>query len=55
LYRQLVEIHAIATMQLAEYAHWCWSDPTSSPVHAWAGWQSCLRALCGEDGTTTTD
>jgi hypothetical protein len=32
LYRQLVKIHAIAITQLAECAHWCWFDPTSSPI-----------------------
>jgi hypothetical protein len=37
LYHQLVEIQAITTAQLAECAHWCWSDPTSSPAHASTG------------------
>jgi hypothetical protein len=27
MYCQLVEIHAITAAQLAECAHWCWSDP----------------------------
>jgi hypothetical protein len=35
MYRQLVEIHSISTTQLAECAHWCWSDSTPSSV--WAG------------------
>jgi aminoglycoside phosphotransferase (APT) family kinase protein len=35
MYHQLAEIHAIPTAQLAECAHWCWSDSTPSPV--WAG------------------
>jgi hypothetical protein len=30
---QLVEIHAIATTQLEEYARWRRTDPTSSLVH----------------------
>jgi hypothetical protein len=32
MYRQLADIHAIATASLAECAHWHRSDPTSSPV-----------------------
>jgi hypothetical protein len=32
LYHQLVEIHAIATTQLAECTHWLPSDSTPSPV-----------------------
>jgi hypothetical protein len=39
LYRQLAEIHVIATTQLAECTRWCWSDPTSSPIHAKVSWQ----------------
>jgi hypothetical protein len=39
LYRQLVEIHTIAAVQLAECARWCRSDPTSSLVWAKTGWQ----------------
>jgi hypothetical protein len=35
MYHQLAEIHAIAAMQLVEYAHWCRSDSTPSPV--WVG------------------
>jgi hypothetical protein len=38
LYRQLVEVHAIAAMQLVECTHWCQSYPTSRLVHARAGW-----------------
>jgi hypothetical protein len=32
MYRQLVEIHTIATTQLEECARWCRSDSTSSLV-----------------------
>jgi hypothetical protein len=35
MYYQLAEIHAIAILQLAECAHWCWSNLMSSPV--WVG------------------
>jgi hypothetical protein len=35
IYHQLAEIHAIATTQLAECAHWRQSDSTPRPV--WAG------------------
>jgi hypothetical protein len=38
LYCQLAEIHTIIAAQLAEYARWHRSDPTSSPVHARASW-----------------
>jgi hypothetical protein len=38
-YCQLAEIHAITTAQLAECTWWRLSDPTTSPIHARAGWQ----------------
>jgi ABC-type Na+ efflux pump permease subunit len=34
MYHQPAKIHAIATMQLVERAHWQQSDPTSSPIRA---------------------
>jgi hypothetical protein len=39
LYRQLMEIHAMTTVQLVECTYWCQFDPTSSPVHAGASRQ----------------
>jgi hypothetical protein len=39
LYRQLVDIHTIAVMQLTECARWCQSNPTSKMAHAGAGWR----------------
>jgi hypothetical protein len=39
LYRQLVEIQAITTAQLAEYTRWRRSDLTTIPVWAGAGRQ----------------
>jgi hypothetical protein len=36
LYRQLVEIHIIATTQLAECARWCWSNPTPNMAYVGA-------------------
>jgi hypothetical protein len=35
MYRQLAEIRAIATAQLAECARWHLSDSTPSSVHTW--------------------
>jgi hypothetical protein len=42
MYYQLVEIHTITTMQLAECAHRCWSDSTSSLVRAGTGRQKLI-------------
>jgi hypothetical protein len=39
MYHQLAEIHAIATMQLAECARWHLSNPTPDVAHAVAGWR----------------
>jgi hypothetical protein len=39
MYYQLMEIHAISTVQLAECAPWRRFDPANSPVRAGAGWQ----------------
>jgi hypothetical protein len=38
MHRQLVVIHAIAIVQLAECARSCWSNPTSNAAHADVGW-----------------
>jgi hypothetical protein len=38
MYHRLAEIRAITTTQLAECAHWCWSDSTPSPV-----WEGAIR------------
>jgi hypothetical protein len=43
MYHQLVEIHAIADAQLAEYACWRWSDSTPSLVRAGTGLPSPSR------------
>jgi hypothetical protein len=37
MYRQLAEIHAITTVQLAECARWCQPNPTPSLVRARTG------------------
>jgi hypothetical protein len=39
LYHQLVDMHDIATTQLAECAHWHRSNPTSNVAHAGADWR----------------
>jgi hypothetical protein len=39
LYCQLVEIHAITAIQLAECARWRRSNRTSNAAYAGAGWQ----------------
>jgi hypothetical protein len=45
MYRQLAEIHAIATTQLAEYAHWHQFDSTPSPVRARASRRRPIMTL----------
>jgi hypothetical protein len=52
MYHQLVEIHTIATAQVAEYTHWRRLNPTSSPV--WAGTDQ-WRLVVEPDGTTFTN
>jgi hypothetical protein len=39
LHHQLVEIHTIAAMQLAECARWRQSNPTPNMAHVGAGWR----------------
>jgi hypothetical protein len=38
MYHQLTEIHAIATVQLAECVHWHRSNPTPNRAHTGTGW-----------------
>jgi hypothetical protein len=39
MYRILAEIHAIATMQVAECVHWCQSNSTPNAAHAGTSWR----------------